>query len=373
MKKEAENLDEYPKIAIVYLSFHCEPYIDDVVSALKNVTYPKDKLELVIVDNPHPDHGSSVRYLEENVMPMSGEELPHITLLPQEENLGFAGGNNKGAEWALENDYDYVFFHNDDGFVATNCFEPLVELMEQNEGVGMAQSLMLLHPDTDKINNTGNSFHYLGFGFGNNYRMPVKDYEKEEPQEIGYASGAALMVPTDLIEKHGAWDEDYFLYHEDMEWCFRLRSLGYEIKMVPNSIFYHKYQFSRSITKFYYMERNRYGTWLRFFSWPTLLMLLPMELVLEIGLLIYSIKNSWFDKRLKLYKYWLKPKNWKMWLEKRRETRKNKKVSDRELLAKANPIIEFQEKSMQDPLLKKVGNPIMKLYYYIVVRGLIWW
>ena len=53
----------YPKIAIIYLSFHSEPYMDDVVSALKKITYPKDRLELVIVDNPHPEYGSSFRYI----------------------------------------------------------------------------------------------------------------------------------------------------------------------------------------------------------------------------------------------------------------------------------------------------------------------
>ena len=366
-------MENYPKIAIVYLSFHCEPYIDDVVSSLKKVTYPKDKLELVIVDNPHPEHGPSVKHIEENVMPMSGEEIPHVTLLPQDENLGFAGGNNKGAEWAMENDYDYVFFHNNDGFVASNCFEPLVEHMEENEDVGMAQSLMLLHPDTDLINSTGNSFHYLGFGFCSDYRKPVKQLDIEEPKEVGYASGAALMLRTDLIEEYGAWDEDYFLYHEDMEWSFRLRSAGYKIHMVPDSVFYHKYQFSRSITKFYWMERNRYGTWLRFFSWPTLLVLLPMELIIEVGLWIYAFKNGWLDKRWEIFSYWLKPSNWKMWLEKRKKTQEIKEVSDRELLSYATPEIKFQEKSMQDPLLQNIGNPIMKLYYYLVVRVLIWW
>lgn len=367
------NLDEYPEIAVVYLSYHCDPYIDDVVSAFKKITYPQDKIELVIVDNPHHEHGPSVKTIEEKVMPLSGEEIPHVTLLPQDENLGFAGGNNVGAEWAAENDYDYVFFHNDDGFVSADCFEPLVEHMENNEDVGIAQSLMLLHPDTDKINSKGNTYHYLGFGFCTDYRKPASEVKGAEPEEISYASGAAFMVSTDLIEEYGGWDEDYFLYHEDMEWSMRLRSAGYDIKVVPDSIFYHKYQFSRSITKFYWMERNRYGTWLRFFSWPTLLILLPMALIVELGLLLYSIKNGWFKKKLEIYWYWLQPSNWKLWLKKREETQKIKEISDRELLSYAHPTIEFQEKSMQDPLIQNIGNPIMKLYYYIIVRGLIWW
>ena len=55
------NYMPQPKIAIIYLSFHCEPYIDDVMSALKKLTYPKDKLAFVVVDNPHPEYGSSIR------------------------------------------------------------------------------------------------------------------------------------------------------------------------------------------------------------------------------------------------------------------------------------------------------------------------
>ena len=67
-----------PKVAIVYLSFHSEPYLDDVVAALQKMTYPKDRVELVIVDNPHPTHGSSVRFIEETVLPLSCKELPHV-------------------------------------------------------------------------------------------------------------------------------------------------------------------------------------------------------------------------------------------------------------------------------------------------------
>src|SRR3990167_6900721 len=99
-----------PKIAIIYLSFHCEPYIDDVVSSLKKLTYPHDRVEFVIVDNPHPEFGPSVKYIEENIFPLSGGEIPHVTLLAQKENFGFGSGNNVGARWALDNGFDYVTF-----------------------------------------------------------------------------------------------------------------------------------------------------------------------------------------------------------------------------------------------------------------------
>src|SRR3989338_4062817 len=156
-----------PKIAIIYLFFHSEPYLDDVVSALKKVSYPKDRLELVIVDNPHPQSGPSVRAIEETVMPFSGAELPHVTLLPQKENLGFAAGN---------------------------VFAPLVSVLETDKSIAVAQSSLLLYPDTEYLNNAGNSFHYLGFGFCDEYRSRVAEVKLPRVKEISYASGAAMMI-----------------------------------------------------------------------------------------------------------------------------------------------------------------------------------
>lgn len=366
-------MEHYPKIAIIYLSFHCEPYLDDVVSSLKKVSYPKDKLEFVIVDNPYPKFGSSIRTIEEVVMPLSGNELPHITLLAQSQNIGFAGGNNKGIKWALENGFDYVYLHNNDGFVAVNVFEPIVKAMEEDRSIGIVQSQLILHPDTEYLNNAGNSFHYLGFGYCNEYRSKVADVKLPPVKEISYASGAAMLVRCDLIKEHGMLNEDFFLYHEDLEWCFRFRTLGYKTVLVRDSVFFHKYQFSRSIDKFYYMERNRYGVMLMFFRWPTLILLFPMMIVLEIGLWVFAWRGRWIDKKVEVYKYWLNKENWKLWLGKRKKIQKNRKVSDRYLFKYSVPDILFQEKQMENPLLIYFGNPLMKLYYWIVVKGLIWW
>ncbi len=367
-------MDQKPKIAIVYLLFyHNESYVDDMVSALKKITYPKDRLELVIVSNPHPTDGSFLHYIEEAVMPFSGTELPHVTVLPQTTNTGFAGGNNAGTTWALENGFDFVYYHNNDGFFATNAFEPLVNAFADDKRIGMAQSLLLLHPETDLVNSTGNMFQYMGFGYCDDYRTPIKTLDLPPVKDISYASGAGLMVRTDLIREYGMWDEDFFLYHEDLEWCFRLRVAGYRTVLVRDSIFYHKYQFGRSIEKFYWMERNRYGVMLMFFSWPTLVMLLPMALVLELGLWFFAFINGWFEKRVEVYKYWLNIDHWKLWLKKRRYIQSIRKVTDRYLLSFSGPGIYFQDEKMRNPILIYFGNPLMKLYHWVVVKGLIWW
>nr|MBP9695281.1 hypothetical protein [Candidatus Magasanikbacteria bacterium] len=129
----------------------------------------------------------------------------------------------------------------------------------------------------------------------------------------------------------------------------------------------------RSIEKFFWMERNRIGVLIMFFRLPTLLLLLPMLIVLEAGLWLFALRSHTFGVRLKVYIYWLNPMHWGLWLRKRRFVQSIRKISDRNLLANSSSTIEFQEQTMQSPLLKYVGNPLMKLYYLVVVKGLIWW
>lgn len=363
-----------PKIGIIYLLYyHNESYVDDMVSALKKITYPKDRLELVIVANPHDAEGSFVHYLESTVMPYSGNELPRVTILPQETNLGFAGGNNVGALWAIEHGCDYIFFHNNDGFFATTAFEPLVHAFESDATIGVAQSLVLLHPETELLNSAGNSFHYLGFGFCDQYRTNVRDISLPAIKDVDYTSGAALMVRSDLILKYGGWDPDFFMYHEDLEWSLRLRVHGYRSVLVRDSVFYHKYQFGRSVEKLFLMERNRYAVMLMFFKLPTCIVLFPMWFVLEIGLWIFAFKKGYVSKRLDVYKYWLEKDNRAIWLSKRKKIQTERMISDRQLLKYTVSGIYFQEQDTRNPLLVYVGNPLMKMYYWVVVKVLIWW
>ncbi|MBI5728224.1 MAG: glycosyltransferase family 2 protein, partial [Candidatus Magasanikbacteria bacterium] len=298
---------------------------------------------------------------------------PAVTILPQKTNLGFSDGNNQGIRWAIAHGCDYVFLHNGDGFLEAGSLEPLVAAMEGDAKIGVAQSLLVMYPETDLINTSGNLFHFLGFGYCDNYRTPVRSVRFPAQTDISYASGAAVLMRVSLLKEFGLWDEDFFLYHEDCEYSFRLRLAGYRIVLIPASIFYHKYQFSRSIEKFYWMERNRFAILLMFFRWPTLLLLLPMIMALELGLWFFAWQHGWLNKRLVVYRYWLSPDNVAIWLCKRRAVQARRVVGDRYLLRFAVPGIHFQEKAMESRILRYIGNPFMKLYYWVVIKGLIWW
>ena len=360
------------KVAIVYLSYHADPHLPDVLLALRRMTYPKEQVAFLVVDNFHPEHGSSEEIIRETFMAESGNTIPEVVVLPQKNNLGFAGGNNIGVTWALDHGYDYVLFHNDDGYLAANAVEQFVIVMEQDSTIGIAQGLVRLHPQTELVNTSGNAFHYLGFGFGNDYKVPVENIDTQTVREIDYASGSCMMIRADLAHKYGGWDSDYFLYHEDMEWSFRLRTLGYKIVLVPAAQFFHKYSFARSIKKFYYMERNRVGLLITYFKLPTLLLLLPMLLILEAGLWLSAWQGKRLETRKKLYQYWRNPTHWKLWLAKRKKVQSGRTVSDRELLRHSVAKITFQEEGMNTGLLTYIGNPLMSVYYWFIRTVIIW-
>jgi len=361
-----------PKVAIIYLSFHCEPYMPEVVRALEKLIYPKDRIAFVIVDNPHPEHGPSIPYLQKNVSPKSENELPKTVLIANEKNVGFSHGNNVGARWALENGYDYIYFHNNDAYMDPDCLGSMVEAMEKDKNIGIAQSLVRLHPERSKINTTGNALHILGYGYCRDYKCDVDSVVLPAVSDIPYASGSSLMVSADFLRIHGGWSSDFFMYHEDTEISLRARVARKRVVLVRDSYMYHQYEFRRSISKYYWMERNRFAILLMYYKWPTLLLLSPGLLIMEVGTFGLSLRTGWWREKLKVYIYWTKLANWRLWLSKRKKIQAKRAVSDRYLLSFTTGQILFQEEEVESPLLKYIANPFFAVYAWVVKKVVIW-
>ncbi len=361
-----------PRVAVIYLSFHCDPYLPDLLPALAQVTYPKDRWAFVIPDNPHPTHGYSIPLLEKEVLPLSEKSLPRVILLPQEKNLGFSGGNNAGIRWARENGYDYVYLLNNDALPEPGFLEPIIHALEQDKRIGCAQSLITLYPRTDLLNTKGNAYHFLGFGYSNGY-LASRDQRMDPVFPIDYASGAGVLLRIDLLNMYGLWDEDFWMYHEDLEYSLRLKMHGYSVACVRDSVIAHKYEFSRSITKFQFMERNRYATLLMFYKLPTLILLLPALIGVEIAMLFFAWRGGWLEQKMLAYRAWLKKDFWKIWLHKRKNIQAERVLSDKELLTSSSVgEILFQEASASSPVVRLVANPVLRLYRRALLF-LLWW
>jgi GT2 family glycosyltransferase len=345
------------KVLIVILSFNAADFLRDCLSSLTKITYPKDKFEILVIDNASTDN--SVEYLKKNWV--------EIKLIINKRNLGFAAGNNIGMQYAIDNKFDYVYLLNQDRVVKPDFLEKAIEIEEKEEKIGGIQSKLLLYQEKGKINSIGNEIHYLGFAFAGGYQLPDSEMETKE---ITYPSGASVLLKTKVLKEVGLFNEEFFAYHEDVDLGWRLWLAGYQVMLAPKSVVYHKYEFSRSIKKYYFMERNRYLTMVQNYKLATLLLVTPACLLMELGLLLFSFINGFWLEKLKAYGYFLKPKSWVRLLKTRQEIQNQRKIKDKDIIKRFVGKIEFQD--IQNPLLKYIGNPLFNLYWQ-VVKNLIWW
>ncbi len=365
-----------PKVAIIYLLHNGRQYIADCFRSLETMAYPREDAEIVVIDNASSDDG--LDFFKKEILPKSGATLPKITLIESKENKGFAEGNNIGIRLALEKNFDYVYLLNQDTEADPDFLAEAIKEAEKNKKAGSVQSCIFLYPEKVRLNSFGNAVHFLGFGYSRGYQLLLADAEGEIAAELGrnhvfemaYASGAGVLYRATALRETGLLDSEFFLYHEDLDLGWRLRLAGWDNILAPSSRIYHKYDFSRSIKKYYWMERNRFLVLFKLYKIPTLILLAPALLALELGLLFFSLKSGWIKEKWRTYAYFWRLENWKKILRSRRAAQATRKRPDCEIIALFTPKIEFQD--FKNPFLIYVANPLMTLYWFIV-RAFIFW
>jgi GT2 family glycosyltransferase len=346
-----------PKVAIIIVTYNARQYLDDCLLSLKKINYPLDDFKVVIVDNNSQD--DTVSHIQNN--------FSEFHLISLDKNLGFAGGNNVGFEFASKNNYDYVFALNQDTAVDPNFLIKAVELAQSNNQIGAVQSKLLLHGQPDKVNSTGNHIHYLGFAYAGGHQTPD---QKINISKIAYPSGAAVLYRMSALAEVGFFDEELFLYHEDTDLGWRLWLAGWQCILSPESIVYHKYEFSRSISKYYFMERNRYIVMLQNYHLATLIIILPMLLVVELMMFGYSFTTGWWREKLRAIIYFFGIKNWQRILKNRKRVQNFRKVKDQQIVKRFVSVINFQE--IKNPLVNLIFNPLCSVYWSVIRRVIFW-
>ncbi|PIR93209.1 hypothetical protein COT99_01980 [Candidatus Falkowbacteria bacterium CG10_big_fil_rev_8_21_14_0_10_43_10] len=349
------------KIGIIIVNYkdYAQKFLEDCVKSLRAQRCSDFLFKIYIIDNCFTDE--SIAYLK--------EKAPEAEVILRSDG-NYSAANRAGVKQALEDGCSHVVIANMDVVFANHWLRELLETADSSLEIGIAQSKIMLWSEREKINSAGNVLHFLGFGFTRGYQEIDEGQYNSIGEISGYASGSSFIIKREVLEKIGNYDAEYYMYHDDLEMGWRARLAGYKITLSPNSVVYHKYEFSRSIKMLYYMERNRYIAVFSFYKLPTLLLVLPPLLAMDIGMLGYSIANKWFLIKLKVYLYFLNPFSWAHIYRARRSVKKYRKISDREIAKNISGKVEFQE--IMNPVLKRVVNPAFDLYWNIV-RKFIWW
>lgn len=215
------------KVGVVILNYNGREDTLECVRSLAKVTYPDWRLYCV-------DNGSRVR-IKNDVLAI----LPGACVIENPRNEGFTGGNNIGARAALDDGCDYVLMLNNDTAVDPGFIQPLIEAM-RDPGLGMVTPKIYFY-DSDSV--------FWGYG-GRIDRLLARSphigvYEKDVGQydaigEVDRITGCAMFVRRELFERVGFLDDRFFIYEEEIDWCLRARRAGYRLRVVPQSIVWHK-------------------------------------------------------------------------------------------------------------------------------------
>jgi GT2 family glycosyltransferase len=215
-------------VSIILLNYNGIKYIHGCVESVLKSEY--EDFELIIVDNNSTD--KSLEIVEAEFID------PRLRVIRNDKNVGFAAGNNIGAEAAKGK---YLVFLNIDTVVDHRWLTDVISLMESDKTVGVVQPKLLSMDDRSIFDSAGDYLDYFGFSFrrgGSWFEKDTGQYDAVE--DIFSARGAALVTRKEIVRTIGLFDNDYFLDFEDIDFCWRVRLYGKRVVFVANSIVYHK-------------------------------------------------------------------------------------------------------------------------------------
>jgi len=334
-----------PLVSIILLGYNSEKDIKECIDSLKKQTYKN--FEIIFVDNNSKDN--SVQLIKEN--------YPGVKLILNPKNYGFSRGNNIGIK---NSKGDYVIILNPDTILDKSWLKNLVNVANKTD-YDILQSKILFF-DNKKINSMGNLIHYLGYSFCDGYGKTDSKINNDV-KNIVSASGCCMLVKRPVFDKVGFFDENMFMYYEDSDFSWRARLMGFKIGLVPNSIVYHKYTFSKNKNKFYYLERNRLIFLFKNYSLKSLLLISPALILNEIGTFFYFLKEMIPHKKINSYFSILM--NFNKIMKDRKYIQKNRTVNDEEIFKHFNKNFEFSEINGS---IQKIFNLIFQKYGELVLR-----
>lgn len=309
-------MNRLPSVNVIVLNRNGQHFLEACFRAVQELDYPAHRLEVILVDNDSEDN--SVPYVENT--------FPEITVIRNQGNYGFARGNNVAMRRALEQGADYAVLLNNDTRVDPNWLRALVEVAEAQPDVAICGG-KILSWEGDVVEFSGTVWHKVTTAGG--YTNEPDRGQHDEMHPAAYACGASMLLKTEALRQIGLFDEDYFIYHEDVDLSLRAWIAGYRVLYVPQSIIYHWGGGYTSGTPMrdHLGMRNALTTVLKCYQ------LVTWREIYRDLLQIYLRRSPWHFKRAFLYNVAVLPRT----LAKRRRVQATRRRSDHELFVEFLP------------------------------------
>ena len=236
----------------IIVTWNRKDYVLSLLDTIDKLEYPQHLIDIVVVDNASSD--DTVEEIK--------NRYPDVHLLVNDENLGGTGGFNTGLAYAFKQaarQYEYLWLLDNDVVVHRDALREMVTILEGEPGVAVAGSTMMQLTFPWRINEMGafvdtdNGLLILnrhmevveslsGESVQQLLTRPI-DLSQElvhcEPwQEVEYVAAASLLIRFSVAEAAGLWD-DFFIHFDDVEWCLRIRKMGYGVVASARSLIWH--------------------------------------------------------------------------------------------------------------------------------------
>ena len=258
-----------PQVSIIILNWNGWKDTMECLDSLHQINYPN--YDVIVVDNSSEDESinkineylnhklysqlDSIKTSNEQVeiteYTKSNETGPtsesNLVLIKNDQNYGFAEGNNIGIKYTLKNfNPDYILLLNNDTIVDKNFLDELLKVAENDKNIGSVQSL-LLRPEGKIIDSMGQEpliWSSRDIEMGSEYKNNIP-----KNIEIFGACAASALYRSETLNKIGLLDNDFFAVYEDIDLSWRIRLEGLKSILAVNSIVYHKRNISKKLSK----------------------------------------------------------------------------------------------------------------------------
>ncbi|MEW6088691.1 MAG: glycosyltransferase family 2 protein [bacterium] len=221
--------------------------LDDIVDCLNSIFESLfDGFKIIIVDNAS----------EQEIVKTIHNKFPHVVIIENKTNLGFAEGNNIGIDYALKEGASDILLLNNDVIIDPKMIGELFKVLHSDCKIGIVGPKVYYYGDQNILQSVGEKFdENLTLDIRANKNIDKGQFDRVE--EVDFTTGCALMIKTEVIKKIGHFDPKFYMYWEETDLCFRAKNAGYSIIYVPKAKMWHKGGAVSTPIITYYMTRNK--------------------------------------------------------------------------------------------------------------------
>ena len=219
------------KTAVVILNWNGADFLKQFLPTLIKFTQNADT-EIIVADNGSTDNSLSVL----------ADDFSEVKTIVLDKNYGYAGGYNLALQ---QIDAEYFVLLNSDIEVTENWLNPLIDYLDSNPDTAACQPKIRSFVNRDKFEHAGAAGGFIdNFGYpfcrGRVFGFTETDNgQYDDVCEVFWATGACLVIRSEIFRKMGGFDADFFAHMEEIDLCWRLKCRGYKIVCIPESVIFH--------------------------------------------------------------------------------------------------------------------------------------